>query len=74
MAVNQHWMTYFVKSKPASPTPLAIATDSGRKAERADVLEYLAALASVTGVEELWEAVTYIKGEYHVRHGRVGPL
>lgn len=72
MAIKFH-LDYFTKMKP-SPTPLAIATDNGRKAERADVLEYLAALASVTGVEELWEAVTYIKGEYHVRHGRVGPL
>lgn len=64
---NPHWMTVFSKQAPAGPTPLAIATDSGRKAERSDVLAYLVALATATGCEELWEASTHIQQARHVR-------
>ena len=70
-AVN-HWLTNFVKIKPASPTPMAVVTDAGRKAERSDVLVYLAALATSTGSEELWEAVGHIQEGQHVREGHIG--
>lgn len=66
-------MSTFVKTKP-SPTPMQIATDGGRKAERADVLEYLVALATVTRVEELWEAVDHIREARHVREGVSRPF
>lgn len=69
-----HFLSNFVKSRPASPTPLAQATANGRKAERYDVLEYLAALASVTKVEELWEAFDFIKRGHHVRETGTGSL
>lgn len=71
-AVN-HWLTSFVKIKPA-PTPMAVATDTGRKAERSDVLVYLVALATATGSEELWEAAGHIQKGAHVREGHVGTL
>jgi hypothetical protein len=69
MSISPWLMSTFVKSKPASPTPLQIATDVGRKAERADVVKYLTALATATRVEELWEAIGYILDEKHVREG-----
>lgn len=72
MSTTQWLMSTLVKAKP-SPTPMQIATDSGRKAERADVLQYLVALATATRVEELWEAVEHIRAGQHVREGVSGP-
>lgn len=73
MSATQWLMSSFVKTKP-SPTPMQIATDSGRNAERADVLDYLAALATATMVEELWEALDHIKAGQHVREGACRPF
>lgn len=73
MSTTQWLMSTFVKTQPP-PTPMAIATDSGRKAERSDVLDYLVALATATRVEELWEAVAYIRDAQHVREGASRPF
>ena len=73
MSTSKWLMSTLVKAKPA-PTPMQIATDSGRKAERADVLDYLVALATATRVEELWEAVDHIREARHVREGVSRPF
>lgn len=73
MSTSPWLMSTFVKTEP-SPTPMQIATDSGRKAERADVLNYLVDLAVATRVEELWEALKHISDEKHVRKDVSRPL
>lgn len=67
-------LTNFVKMKPAGPTPMAAVADRGRVAERRDVLDYLASLAAVTGSDELWEALDYIREGSHVRPDVVSGL
>ncbi len=47
--------------------PFEGALKTGRLHEREDVLTYLTTLAVTTNVEELWEAVNYIKEGSHVR-------
>lgn len=51
----------------ATTSPFESAINTGRMHERDDVLTYLTSLAVVTQIEELWEAITYIKNGSHKR-------
>ena len=54
-----------IRGLPMNPSPFEAALQNGRLHEREDVLKYLSTFAATTNIEELWEAVDYIKMAKH---------